>query len=78
MMQLSKKVERENIILSTLPELSVQIVEYAREQGRVTIGDMIKITGCSRNTLKEHFRLLVKKGHLVLQGSGRGAWYRLH
>jgi DeoR/GlpR family transcriptional regulator of sugar metabolism len=58
-----------------MPELQVQIVEYAREHGRVTIGDMVTLTGTSRNTLKQHFRQLVEKQHLVLHGSGRGAWY---
>jgi len=77
MKNLAKKVEREKIILSVLPELSVQILDYAREHGRVTIGDMIKLTGISRNTLKEHFRQLIQKGHLVRHGSGRGTWYSL-
>ncbi len=77
MRRLAKKVEREKLVLSALPELSVQILEYAREHGRVTIGEMVKLTGTSRNTLKEHFRQLIEKGHLVMQGSGRGAWYSL-
>jgi len=77
MKNLAKKVEREKIILSVLPELSVQILDYAREHGRVTIGDMIKLTGTSRNTLKQHFRQLTQKGHLVMHGNGRGAWYSL-
>jgi Fic family protein len=72
---LSKKVEREKIVLACLPELSVQILEQARGHGRVTIGDMIKLTGISRNTLKEHFRTLIDKGHLEMHGSGRGVWY---
>ncbi|OYD53349.1 AsnC family transcriptional regulator [Thauera propionica] len=75
--RLEKKVERERIVLSALPELSLQIVEFAREHGRVTIGDAIRLTGASRNTLKQHFRNLVERGHLEQQGSGRGAWYGL-
>ncbi|USN51895.1 MAG: Fic family protein [Myxococcales bacterium] len=77
MKRLAKKVEREKIILSVLPELSLQILEHAREHGRVTIGDMVQLTGASRNTLKEHFRKLVEKRHVTLHGSGRGAWYSL-
>ncbi len=76
--RLEKKVEREKIVLATLPDLSMQIVEFAREHGRVTIGDAIKFTGVSRNTLKQHFRNLVERGHLSQQGSGRGVWYDLH
>jgi Fic family protein len=76
--RLEKKVEREKIVLASLPELSLQIVEFAREHGRVTIGEAIKLTGASRNTLKLHFRALVERGHLNQQGGGRGVWYELH
>lgn len=75
--RLEKKVERERIVLAALPELSLQIVEFAREHGRVTIGDIIKLTAASRNTLKQHFRNLVERGYLNQQGSGRGVWYEL-
>ena len=75
--RLEKKVEREKIVLASLPELSLQIVEFAREHGRVTIGEAIKLTGVSRNTLKQHFRALVERGHLNQQGGGRGVWYEL-
>jgi predicted HTH transcriptional regulator len=75
--RLEEKVEREKIVLVALPELSVQIVEFAREHGRVTIGDVIKLTGASRNMLKQHFRNLVELGTLNQQGSGRGVWYGL-
>ena len=65
------------MLFRSLPELSLQIVEFAREHGRVTIGDAIKLTGVSRNTLKPHFRNLVEHGHLNQRGSGRGVWYEL-
>ena len=41
--RLEKKVERERIVLATLPDLSLQIVEFTREHGRITIGDAIKL-----------------------------------
>lgn len=75
--RLEKKVEREKIVLAALPELSLKIVEFAREHGRVTIGDTIKLTGASRNTLKQHLRSLVERGNLNQHGSGRGVWYDL-
>jgi len=43
----------------------------------VTIGDMIRVTGASRNTLKEHFRRLVALGHLKQHGTRKGTWYGL-
>jgi len=77
MKHLAKKIEREKIVLAALPELSMRIIEHAREHGRVTISDIVRLTGTSRNTLKQHFRQLVAEGHLALHGSGRGAWYAL-
>ncbi|MDP1956808.1 MAG: Fic family protein, partial [Rhodocyclaceae bacterium] len=75
--RLEKKVEREKIVLAAMPELQLQIVEFAREHGRVTIGEAIKLSGASRNTLKQHFRTLVEHGTLNQRGSGRGVWYDL-
>ena len=75
--RLNRKIEREKLVLATLPELSLRIVEFAREHGRVTMGDAIRLTGGSRNTLKQHFRALVERGHFSVHGAGRGAWYAL-
>jgi Fic family protein len=75
--RLAAKVEREKIVLAALPELAVRIVDHARQHGRVTIGDMIRVTGASRNTLKEHFRRLVALGHLKQYGARKGTWYGL-
>ncbi len=73
--RLEKKIVREKIVLAALPTLSLQIVEFAREHGRITMMDAIKLTGASRNTLKPHLRDLIERGHLELHGNGRGAWY---
>ena len=75
--RLEKKVEREKIVLAALPKLQLQIVEFAREHGRVTIGEAIQLTGASRNTLKQHFRVLVARSTLDQHGRGRGVWYGL-
>ena len=75
--RLEKKMEREHLVLAVLPELSLRILEHAREHGRVTLKDMVILTGASRNTLKEHFRKLTAHGQLAMCGKGRGAWYRL-
>jgi len=73
--RLARKVEMANLAAPPLPELSVRILEHAITHGRVTMGAMIRETGISRNTLKEHFRRLLEDGHLTLHGAGRGAWY---
>ena len=75
--RLEKKVEREKLVLAALPELSLAIIEFAREHGRITIGEAVKLTGASRNTLKQHFRALVENNKLNQHGKGRGVWYAL-
>lgn len=75
--RLEGKIKREQIILGDLPELSVQILEIAREHGRVTIADTAKITGISKSTIKDHMKSLHKHGHIERHGAGRGTWYSL-
>jgi Fic family protein len=75
--RLAGKVEREKLLLSALPELSIQILDHARGHGRVSVREMVAISGVSRNTLKEHFKSLSRDGHLELHGKGRGARYSL-
>lgn len=75
--KLMVKIEKEKILLSALPELSLKILDHAKAHGRVTMGDLIKLTGISRNTLKEHLRVLQKKGFLEMQGQGRSSWYNI-
>ena len=74
---LEKKVEREKLVLAPLPELSLQIVEFTREHGRITMGEAIRLTGAGRNTLKQHFRAMVEREYLNQHGGGRGVWYEL-
>lgn len=75
--RLEAKVEREKIILSVLPELSIQILELTKERGRITMTEIVALTNSNRNTVKVHLRKLVEASHLVQHGSGRGVWYAL-
>ncbi len=75
--RLEKKMDRERVMLAAMPELSVLILEAAREHGRVTVAEAVRLSGVSRNTIKVHMKALADQGHLVLHGAGRGAWYGL-
>jgi Fic family protein len=75
--RLEAKIERERIVLGDLPELSMRILELARERGRVTVAEAAKATGASRNTVKDHLKGLYAKGQLTRHGAGRGTWYSL-
>lgn len=73
---LQKKAERERI-MAALPPLADQLVQLAREHGRVTVASAEKITGANRSTIKFHLKKLVETGHLAKRGIGRGTWYEL-
>ena len=75
--RLAARMEREKQALMTLSVLAVQILDYVREQGRVTTRDMVRETSASPNTLKTTFSALVRKGLLVREGGGRSIWYHL-
>ena len=71
-----RKLQRERNMLAT-PKLSQDILEAAREHGRVTVRDIQRLTGVSRNTIKVHLKRLVQSRRLTPEGKGKGTWYRL-
>ena len=73
--RLQSKIEREQILMAKLPELSVRILELATEHGRLTVSQIVELTHANRNTVKKHVQQLVKKGRIVRHGKGRGAYY---
>ena len=75
--RLESKMEREYKLLGSLPELSLQIVELARERGKLKMADVINATHAPRGTIKDHLATLVKNGHLARRGTGKGTWYEL-
>ncbi|MCD8455270.1 DUF977 family protein [Xylella taiwanensis] len=60
-----------------MSELSLQIVAFVREHGRMTLGKTMKLSRASRTTLKPHVRALVVSGTLHQHGRGRRVWYDL-
>ena len=73
--QLERRLAREELALGSLAPLSGAILEHARERGRITMGDAIRLTNAKRPTLKAHFTKLVERGSLVRHGTGKGTWY---
>ncbi|MDJ0633289.1 MAG: DUF977 family protein [Xenococcaceae cyanobacterium MO_188.B29] len=75
--RLAVKLEREKIMQSYLPELSVQILELAKEHGRITTGDIVRYTQASRSTIKARVNELLEMKKLIRHGKGRSTWYSL-
>jgi Fic family protein len=73
--RLEAKIEHEQRLLAVLPELSIQILKLARQNGRVTLSSAETETQANRNTIRAHLRKLITMGHLAQQGTGRATWY---
>ncbi|MBK2125465.1 winged helix-turn-helix transcriptional regulator [Fangia hongkongensis] len=71
------KIEKEQMLLQTLPETSLMIIEHIKAHGRVTLSEMVTFTGINRNTLKKHFQKLVSMKQISQHGKGRGVWYSI-
>lgn len=74
---LEVKIKRERLLLTQLPDMSRTILEVIRENGRITIGELVTITQYNRNTLGKHLESLVKKNQIQKNGVGKGTWYNL-
>lgn len=73
--RLARKIEREQIMLDSLPDLSLEILELAKAHGNITIGQIVTATGKNRNTIKKHLKSLVAANRLTQHGTGKGTWY---
>lgn len=77
MKRLEGKLDRESRLMTSLPELSVQILSLAKERGRVKTSDIETLTGESRSTIKLRLNELVESKQLARYGKGRSTWYSL-
>ncbi len=74
--ELTVKIHRERDALET-PALSMQILDMAREHGRVSVAFLTKALKANRNTVKKHLQALVTNGRLQKNGRARGTYYTL-
>lgn len=73
---LAEKVKRERLMTALSP-LDEQLLQLARQHGRLTLTAAETLTKANRNTLKLHLRQLVQAGSLQLLGRGRSSWYEI-
>jgi len=73
--RLEIKLERENILRATLPELSQQILEIAKSKGRITVREILLLTKANRHTIKGQLESLTRANFLEKNGVGKGSWY---
>ena len=74
---LLKKVERERYFLEAMPPLSADILELAKEMGRITTSEVVMATKANRATVRKRLEELVRSQLLEQHGKGKGTWYSL-
>ena len=73
---LARKIEGDPGAEGLHPD-ALKILEEVKIRGRITTGEAEKLTLAPRPTVKTRLSELVRRGLLVRNGRGRGAWYGL-
>lgn len=60
-----------------LPEISVCILELAREHGRITTSQILRALGEKPTVVRTRLSELVERGLLNRHGKARATWYTL-
>ncbi len=75
---LAAKVEQEKASGNTdLPALSLQIVGLLKKHKRLSITEIVGLTGANQNTIKVRLRELVETARIQRHGKARATWYSL-
>ena len=69
--KLASKVKEEQVLRSSLPGLSRQILELAKTRDEITVKEIEDPTGANRNSIKVHVKKLAVNHHLVQVDKGR-------
>jgi len=69
------KLERERLLATAMPTLSLTILKVLREHERLTISELEKLTGANKNTLKVRLRELTQSGQIAKHGKARSTTY---
>ena len=59
----------------SLPADSVKVLEYLKDNGRITMKQAEELTQTPRATLKLRLAYLLDGGFILRHGQGRGTWY---
>ncbi len=73
---LGHKVSKEKAMMH-LSDLSNQIIHLVADHGKLGLGDLERMTGSNRNTIKKHLAELTRQGSLFRLGKGRATLYAL-
>lgn len=73
--RLEYTLQKEKIMLASLPKLAAQILSLVEERGRITVSEIVNSTNAPLSTVKKYVSMLVTKKYLNRHGKGRAIWY---
>lgn len=73
--QLEFKINKEQIMLISLPKLASDIMQLVENRGKIVMADIIQYTGAPRSTIKKQLTFLVDRKYLARHGQGKAVWY---
>lgn len=74
---LEVKVSREQILLSQQTQTAQFILDLLKERGRITMGELEKMTNQSRHSLRRQIEKLIQNQLIRQNGKGKSTWYTL-
>lgn len=73
--KLEKKIEKEKLLRTSLPQNTIEIIQLIKEHGELNISQLAELTQINRNTLKIKLNELVKKQFIKRHGKARATRY---
>lgn len=72
---LQEKIEREQKLQLHVSDYAATLLNLIQEHGKLSVGELVHLTGFNKNTTKKHIQELVKKHQIIMHGKARATWY---
>ncbi len=74
---LQQKMNEETLLSLHVSKVSGELIELIQKHGRLSFGEIARLTLTNKNTVKKHLQTLVRNRQITQHGKGKGTWYTL-
>jgi len=75
--KLQEKVAREQTLNLHVSDYAATVLGLIQEHGKLSLSDLVRLTGFNKHTTKKHVQELVKKQQVIMHGKARATWYTI-
>lgn len=68
-------IEREQVLHLHVSDYASTVLNLIQEHGKLSLRELVQLTGFNKHTTKKHVQELVKKQQVVMHGKARATWY---